>query len=227
MKPTLLLLAPIFLSLHLSAQNLKGRFLLGASTQIAGNTFTENLAPNQVHAGQASTTILKDGREVGSLDSWSFNISPYVGYFVTDGLALGISTGISGTRFESQQTTDTGESFYAIRRQTLHFAPTLRYCFLPNHKLRPYTEARVLFARTTSKIEYALVNPSTDEDAINASYWGMKAGAAWFLHEKVSLDAFFDLLQGGYTRKDNGPQGGSLRYKTSFWGLGLGVSVYL
>ena len=226
MKHTLLL-ALIFLSLHLSAQNLKGCFLLGASTQIVGNTFTENLALNQVHAGQSSTTILKDGREVGSLDSWSFNVSPYIGYFVTDGLALGISAGISGSRFESRQITDTGEFFYANRRQTVHLAPTLRYCFLPNHKLRPYSEGRVLFARTTSKIDYSLPNLSTDKDAVNASYWGLKAGAAWLLHEKVSLDAFFDLLQGGYYREDASSQGGTLRYKTSFWGAGLGVSIYL
>ena len=182
-----------------NAQTSKGSWLIGSTVGLSTGAplnITGPAADN--HAGVSFlNTTLKAGGVKTNLNSTIVSIAPGAGYFVADGLMVGLNANFALQSFEGDN------SSY------LSFTPQLRYYFLQTGKVRPFGEARggVLFVSEPNDTNYT------------TSVFGFRGGVAVFVNEKVGLDILLD-----YTR---GKRGGDVSVTNSVFGVGVGFDIFL
>lgn len=134
----------------------------------------------------------------------TFELTPRVGYFVTDALAVG-----AGLEFS---TTTTKEDEDKLTESGIAFAPFARY-YLPQGL---FGEAEVGFGSNKTKAE-------NEEVKSKIFQWSVGVGYAIFLNDNVALEP---LVSYG-SRTDTNSE--DTKYKDKFSGIGLniGLSVYL
>lgn len=168
----LVVLAGLFTccTLQLTAQTEKGSLLLGGSTNLspasAGFSFSK------------STAKLSNGIDLSDTKSYGLNISPAVGYFVADNLAVGMSLGIGFNGYKSGDNDTEWEN-------TLSFSPYMRYYVPGSGKVKPYGEAGFSFFSTKSAF-------GNDDERSGSRGIGGGLGTAFFFGPKTSLDLFLN-----------------------------------
>jgi Outer membrane protein beta-barrel domain len=190
------------------AQLEKGTFMAGiaSSVHLAGSATGSEL----MSLGYAST-------KYGSSDAYkttTFNLMPRGGYFVIDKLAVGLDVILSTY---TQKSSDDGS------RQTstmIEAAPFVRY-YYPLSKVNLFGEATVGFGTENSKYKYGT---SESNYKYGIFMFGVGAGAAVPIGEKVSFDTMVGYINSTWKDKDDESSG---KEKTSGVLLRMGFIVYL
>lgn len=171
MKKTVYTLALSMLVSSLAmAQTDKGNFLVG--TQL----------------GSLSLGVKQDSKTL------SARLSPIAGYFVANRLAIGIGVPfyVNRTLFNSPGVI---EGVYAVHQIAL--TPFLRYYFeTANPKCKPYVGASAGYLTTTIRQPAIHQNGPAKVKSDDFTY-GFQLGLAYFVSNRVSLDASMNLADGG------------------------------
>lgn len=201
-----ILICTIITSVLLQAQTEKGTILLGTTTSLVGATFS--LLPestNNAGISFGSTKFKSDSFESESEGVTAFNLAPKVGFFVVDGVLIGIDLGFAYLKGENDDDPVTG----------INFGPFFRYYF-STANFRPFAQAQIGIGQVS-------FGPD-DNDKTNILNYGGGVGGAIFVGEKVAIDlmAAFNHQQG----KDKG-NSNNAKSIANLFGLVVGVSVFL
>ncbi|BFP41015.1 hypothetical protein FGF1_18600 [Flavobacteriaceae bacterium GF1] len=218
MKKTVFLIAAtlFFASNHLFAQIEKGRTLIAISSALGNNGGDTGLS-------FASTKTKSDDFESDGTNGFNFNLSPRLGYFVTNDLVVGLELTYSFLRFENPGLQGFGGS--ETKSNQYSGGPFIRYYF-KGEKIRPIIEGGLSFGRTNDTIEGG--NPVDGGDlefSSNLFSFGGGAGLAVSLGNHVSFDALLVYLNSQVKPADNNDN--NLRSIVSSFSLRLGFSIYL
>lgn len=154
-----------------------------------------------------------DSGDVGKTTNLDF--SPQIGFFVADGLALGIEIPIS---YSSEK--DEDENKY--NSTSMAFAPFLKYYF-GSGNIKPYFQGE--FGIGNLNMKYEPASGTSDDASAGMFLYQVGGGIGVFLNEKVSLD--FGL---GYSSVSIKPdEDNDINYQniSSGFGLGIGIVVIL
>jgi outer membrane protein len=190
-----------------NAQTNKGRIMVGASST--------------VNLGVSDTEYVNNaGVESDSYKSTYLNISPKVGYFVIDNLAVGADIYISSN------TNKYSDNTKYITRQ-LSFGPFGRYYF-PMDKFMPFVELNSSFGTRKTK-NVTNIPANNNERKAGIISFGAYAGVAMPLGDRVTFDVMAGYNHITYTNKYVSETGGSsstTKDKTGTIGLELGFVVF-
>ncbi|MCF6223439.1 MAG: hypothetical protein L3J34_06890 [Flavobacteriaceae bacterium] len=176
MKKTILVISILFLSINIKAQITKGYWMLG---------------------GNGSFSYYDAKRDNSNTDpTWNVVVSPNIGYFVIDKLAVGSYTTFS---FRGNN-----------NRYFLSLSPFLRYYFLnPDKKINFFTEVSF-----TNSIRFIKNNENT------LSYgYNIKPGLIYFLNSSVALEASLKYYYG------KAPDANNLISNGLIFGIGLQIHL--
>ena len=167
-----------------------------------------------ISSSKLSNSIIEDVRRL------SFSLTPRVGYFITDGLAIGLEAsfrlsrekvdyiGNGGAVFPNVQGLDdqiTNTSTYAL-------GPFVRYYF----KNGIYAEAGIGYSRQNTDYEDELQNLEIETEFFS---YEIGAGYALFFNNSVSLEPFLSYQFESQTQNEN-------ETDTSGLNLGVGFTFY-
>jgi outer membrane protein len=194
MKKLLLAAFAVFAFTSVDAQTEKGNWVFGGNTSLS---FASTKAKVEV-----------DGNEVdGDLTSTVFSVTPSVGYFVIDNLAVGLDLSFTSNKNDNGDTDVTTSSFSVL--------PMGTYFFDAGESFKPYVGAGV-----------GLISTSSGDEDINKSS-GLairgKGGVAYFLNESIALDFSVQYLNSSQKNKENS----DVVTKNSSFGVGFGFSIFL
>ena len=160
-----------------------------------------------------SSKIKMDGDSEDEGKSSNFEFSPQLGYFVSDGFALGVELPITS----NSQTDEDNDKYTST---SLAFAPFARYYF-GTGKAKPYLHGSVGFGSMNMKYK---PNMGTSNDSSGSLFlYQISGGIAVFLNEKLSLD--FEL---GYTSATMKPkEDNSVNYRSVTSGIGAGIGFVI
>lgn len=197
----------LFLPLAWS-QTEKGVYMLGGSTNLLGGY--SGIQPNQLALGFGNSSS-----DVFDYKYTNINIASNGGFFVADGLMLGLNIGI----FYNKSTSEINypdpipDEEIDTKFTNLTLTPLVRYYLNGGNKLQYFGEARAGVA--LQKLD--------DNDADNQLLFGGKVGIAYFLNNKVAVDVFFDYTGGASESEVNGV---SVKEFDSFLGFGVAFDVF-
>ncbi len=165
MKKYYLFLIPFLFALALtaSAQTQKGALLLGGAGSF-------NFEKNFLKQYQAS-------------------LSPRVGYFVANNLAVGLGLEMTYSKIKSDQYNRYGYPPYHIRSLSAGISPFVRY-YIGNSSTRFFAQAAPSFSRSWSN--RTVTSEQTISDATNFISASGGVGVVHFITEQVGLEAFLD-----------------------------------
>ncbi|WP_426278052.1 OmpW family outer membrane protein [Chryseobacterium sp. S-02] len=154
-----------------NAQMTKGDWVISGNTGLGFNT-------------QSSTAKANGESESGPKTS-QFSITPSVGYFVMDGLAVGIDLG-----FDNQTTKFDGDKVTFTKFSVM---PTATYYFNTGSKFFPFVGAGIGYASAKTKYSYSgpigdpllLSDVDTTEDGLT---WKAKAGVTYMATQSLGIN---------------------------------------
>lgn len=215
-KISIITLALILVSSGLlSAQTTKGKFLIGEFTNVS---LTGNGTRTSMNLGWSTHKTKSDSRDDDNSDpgkEFSLNLTPRVGYFVIDNLAVGLDITLAYTH------TKGNNGQYVSNTTRFGTGPFLRY-YIPTQKLLPFAEANYSIGSDKNVWEY---DSSDGERIIKVQQYGFGIGLGVPLGEKIS----FDMLIGyqSYIYKEKEDNEDNLRFIVGTIGLKLGITVIL
>ncbi|MBR8534372.1 outer membrane beta-barrel protein [Carboxylicivirga sediminis] len=187
-KILLIVLMMAGVAINLSAQTEKGKvFIMGSSDLSLTST---------------TMTLEYDGEEIGDADLSSFNFTPTIGYFVADGLAMGLSFNIENSKQDD------------ITSNSLLVGPMARY-YIGSSNVKPFVQAGYYFGSQTEEND-------VDESKAKATAWDIGGGAAAFINEFASID--FSLGYGGGTVTSKEDE--KMKLKVKGLAVNVGFSLY-
>lgn len=143
----------------------KGNWIIGGST---------NLGFNSNKATQKSGDYSVDGQK-----TTTFNVTPTVGYFVIDNLAVGLNLGYEVQKqdasYDFNQTAKLTNTVFSV-------IPSVTYFIEADSKAFPYISAGAGYAAIKTKVA------STETQNDNYFVWGGKAGLAYFITPSIAID---------------------------------------
>jgi len=143
----------------------KGNWIIGGST---------NLGFNSNKATQKSGDYSVDGQK-----TTTFNVTPTVGYFVIDNLAVGLNLGYEVQKqdasYDFNQTAKVTNTVFSV-------IPSVTYFIEADSKAFPYISAGAGYAAIKTKVA------STETQNDNFFVWGGKAGLAYFITPSIAID---------------------------------------
>lgn len=143
----------------------KGNWIIGGST---------NLGFNSNKVTQKSGDYSVDGQK-----TTTFNITPTVGYFVIDNLAVGLNLGYEVQKqdasYDFNQTAKVTNTVFSV-------IPSVTYFIEADSKAFPYISAGAGYAAIKTKVA------STETQNDNYFVWGGKAGLAYFITPSIAID---------------------------------------
>lgn len=191
------------LVLSLNAQTGAGKFLLGGSSSMAFSSSTQKFKTDD-----------DDGTD-GKLTQ--FSLTPQAGYFVIDGLAVGLQLELDAYSYKDD------EDDYSYKSSAIMFSPFLRY-YYGTAPFKPFAE--VALGVGTQKIkEPDYFDGGTQTSTTGLLGFQFKVGAAYFLNDMVSLDAGI-----GFARATSKPkEDNDVNYRDIASGIGFefGVTIVL
>ena len=197
----------VLISLVVSAQTTKGSFMIGGNGSLSFNNNDRT-----------------DGN--GNPRSFSFSLSPTVGYFPLKnfvfGLSLPFDVSWSKSSFNTSPPTKNTGNGYSISA-----APFVRY-YIPIKKLFIVTQAA--YGWSYSKSEFKTTETATgivtysDEITLKSKYYSLSAGPAFFLNPYTSIE-----LLAIYQHQDweSTTTTSNLPYNRSSWYVSVGFQIYL
>ncbi|MDY3338596.1 outer membrane beta-barrel protein [Riemerella anatipestifer] len=135
----------------MNAQTEKGSWVVEGKTNLGFNS--------------VSTKVKYDGKSYDAGKVSTFNISPSVGYFVMDNLALGLEF-----NFLSSKEGNSSSS-------TLSFLPNATYYFSTGSQFRPYLGVGVGYGSNT-----------TGDVSVGGLAWGVKGGGVYMLNKTAGIN---------------------------------------
>lgn len=160
------------------AQTEKGAFSLGTTTNLVG--IFSGAQPNQISLGFGTNKVDK----YLEAKYTNFNLSFNAGYFVANGLMLGLDLQGWNTnntvklKDESGRVIEETEDTYT----SIGLTPKARLYLNRDRKLQFFGELR----------GGLVIQKLNDEDSDTGALLGAKGGGAYFVNPKVALDFFFD-----------------------------------
>lgn len=143
----------------------KGNWIIGGST---------NLGFNSNKATQKSGNYSVDGQK-----TTNFYVTPTVGYFVIDNLAVGLNLGYEVQKYDAlydyNQTSKVTNTVFSV-------IPSVTYFIEADSKAFPYISAGAGYAAVKTKVA------STETQNDNFFVWGGKAGLAYFITPNIAID---------------------------------------
>lgn len=194
MKKLLLFAAITFLSYTVNAQTEKGKWIISGSTSISYAT--------------TNLTLELDGEEISDDTKGSvFSLTPSVGYFVINNLAVGLDLSFASTNNDNGTTDVTTSSFSSIIGGT--------YYFEAGDKFKPFVGLGAGLITTSSG----------DDDALKSNGLALRGrgGLAYFVNQSLSIDFSVLYLNTNQKNKENS----DLVSKNSSIAVGLGFSLFL
>ncbi len=168
------------------AQTTRGTWHIGSSfgtsPALSGMNILYSPYNSNVQGGVSNITLQStpDGGTKQTTKLRSLGISGNMGYFIKDGVMLGLDVGASGT------VVGLGEED-KVKISTLSAAPKVRYYFNNTAKVRPFAEASVGLLR--SKLDFGDGGLGLGEKITNnGSLWALRGGVGVFLRENIALD---------------------------------------
>lgn len=143
----------------------------------------------------------------------SFNVNPEVGFFVSNGFALGLSLDLNTETQKSDQNSNVNKSINTE--------------YLLGPFIRVYTKGGVFFSGNYSfgkSISENTYSGGSIKREDNASQWKLGLGYAAFLNENVALEP--SISYQAYTLKED-DDGSEFTYRKGQMVIGLGLSIYL
>ncbi|MCU4164403.1 outer membrane beta-barrel protein [Carboxylicivirga caseinilyticus] len=192
MKKVFFIVAFLAINLSSFAQTEKGKIIMSGTSDLGLSSTTTKFE----YDGESYSDDIK---------STQFNITPSLGYFVIDNLALGLSIDFESTKQKVSSDSYTSNS--------LLFGPFARY-YVGSGNIKPYIQGDFLFGNQKSKYDYSGVNMS-GESKNNVSAWDLGVGLGFFLNDFISLD--LGLGYGSITMSD----GDNSKDKTIISGVAL------
>jgi len=150
-----------------NAQMTKGDWVVSGNTGFGFNNVTTT-----VKAGGESA----DGPKVST-----FSITPSVGYFVIDKLAVGIDLGLTSATTKYEGTKATTTSFSVM--------PTATYYFANDSKFVPFLGAGIGYASVKNKGEMNVLGVSaSDETTTDGLAWKVKGGVTYMATQSLGIN---------------------------------------
>lgn len=155
-----------------------------------------------------------DNGETDGNKTLSIEFAPQAGYFVMDGLAVGIALPIS---FDSEKNPNNDKN----KVTSLAIAPFARYYFSTTN-IKPYLQAAVGFgsAKYTDEPDGA----EATDTKLSVFLYDLGAGVGIFLNDKVSIDV--GASYSSYIMKPKEDNPSNVKMITSGFGLNLGFSIF-
>ncbi len=194
MKKLLLFVTIAFLSYTVNAQTEKGKWIISGSTSISYAT--------------TNLTLEFEGEEISDDTKGSiFSLTPSVGYFVINNLAVGLDLSFASTNNDNGTTDVTTSSFSSILGGT--------YYFEAGDKFKPFVGLGAGLITTSSG----------DDDALKSNGLALRGrgGLAYFVNQSLSIDFSVLYLNTNQKNKENS----DLVSKNSSIAVGLGFSLFL
>ena len=198
----LLLVGALALFGAMHAQTEKGSWVVSGKTGLAFNS--------------VNTKYTVQGKDFDGPKVNNFNITPSVGYFVMDDLAIGLDLG-----FTSTKTTFKNETVgvnYEEKTSLFTLLPNATYYFATGSNFRPYLGAGVGYGSLTSTDFYN--EKATTKGGLA---WGAKGGFVYLLNSTVGLD--LGVGYNDFTTKDT-VEGTEIKSNASGIGVNAGISVF-
>ena len=171
MKKNIVIIALAFLSLQSYAQTKKNNLMIGGNIGYS-STKTSSL----------------------NVKNTTLNISPTVGYFVGDNLAVGVNLNYSQEKFAS------------ITQSLFSFGPFARYYFGEHDKLKPFGQIGLGLFSGNHQVNF-------NNTKITGSSYHIGLGTAYFLTKNVALEG---MLQYQKTNPKEGSNSNILALKIGF-----------
>lgn len=195
------------------AQTKKGNVLLGLSPVISMSSYGSDM-------GFLSFSTIKyknDNTDVDGNKMTNIGLTPKVGFFVIDNLAIGLDVNVLYGTEKSKGTLGDSKSTSTY----LAAGPFIRY-YIPLEKVIPFIELNSSFGQSVYKSDY---NSETFDNKVNITSLGGFVGLAIPIGEMISFD-----IAGGYNSqilKD--PEDNPLNARTVLgtFGFRFGVVVFL
>jgi outer membrane protein len=187
--------------ISLKGQTEQGNVLLGGETKLNFTSMNSKWKTDDDNGEYGKTTNLE--------------LSPQIGFFVADGLALGVELPVM---YSSEK--DEDDDKYSTT--SFAFAPFLRYYFGTSN-VKPYFHGAVGLG--SMKMKFDPASGSSADASARMFLYELGGGLGIFLNDKVSLDIGL-----GYASVSLKPtEDNDVNYKdiTSGFGLGIGIVVVL
>ncbi|MBB6611715.1 outer membrane beta-barrel protein [Pontibacter sp. Tf4] len=169
--------------------------------------------------GYSKTT--QDDNASQEVDQTTFNLSPSVGYFIQDGLELGIGLGFNQTSNGILVPDGWGMSEYEMKTNLFSFNPYIRKYFMVSDKVAFTGSATAGFSTGSSSI--SLDGGREYKSEVSGFQVAVVPGLSFFPTEKIGITAAFGSL--GYSELSSKPEEGDDKTTSSTVGLNLNAST--
>lgn len=187
--------------LSLGAQTGAGKILLGGSSSFSFGAYT-NKYKSDLGDGTAGKGI-------------SMSFAPQAGFFVMDGLAVGLQLNLMLDSYKPDGAND------RYNNTLMMAGPFVKY-YYGTSQLKPFAEAAVAFGANKEKWP---TSGGTETFTTNIFGFGFGVGAAYFINDNVSFDLGLSFQNVSYKDKDSNPE--NEKDITSTFGLDFGISIVL
>ena len=189
----------------MNAQTEKGSWVVGGSTTLGFNS----LKTEYKYDGDT-----EDGPTVST-----FALTPSVGYFVMDNLAIGLDLGFTSIKTKEESEGWNNET----TASTLALLPTATYYFKGSSNILPYLGAGVGYGSTNIKYKETYLGESdSDEDSYGGLAYKAKGGIVFLLNSNVGLDLGLSYVAtNGKLDSDN-----DVKVNSGGFGANVGFSVF-
>ncbi|ASW73371.1 membrane protein [Chryseobacterium piperi] len=186
-----------------NAQMTKGDWVISGNTGLGFNN--------------VSTTIKVAGQSVDGPKVNTFSVSPSVGYFVIDKLAVGIDLGFltATTKFQGIKATTTNFSVM----------PTATYYFVNDSKFVPFLGAGIGYSSVKNKGNADIMGVSaSDETTTDGLAWKVKGGVTYMATQSLGVN-----LGVSYDQFSNKEKYMNMDVKTNVktFGVNVGISYFI
>lgn len=200
----------------LSAQTNKGRILIGASS--AFNVIGDGGETIGLGYSSIKEKSDADGFEEQDPDKrLSVNLSPKIGYFIMNNLALGVDLNAAFTNHVYGYDGD------KHKQTQISAGPMVRY-YLPISKLLPFVEVGGSYGSVSSVYKFNNSIRDDFEEKGSLMSFGGGLGFAAPLGEKVTFDVLANYTSLTYTSKDDNDDNERTNFGTL--GLKIGLSIF-
>ena len=183
-----------------NAQTEKGSWVISGSTTLGFNS--------------VSTKYKVDGNTIDGPKISTFTITPSVGYFVIDKLAVGLDLGFTSMTTKLAE----GPYNYKSTKSTFSILPTATYYFKSDSKFMPYLGAGLGYGSTKTKED------GEDSYTVDGFSWKAKGGIAYLITDKVAVDLGLSFNQ--FSNKES-EYGYDIKTKINTFGVSAGFSIFL
>lgn len=186
-----------------NAQMTKGDWVISGNTGFGFNN--------------VSTTVKAEGQSADGPKVSTFSLTPSVGYFVIDKLAVGIDLGLASatTKYEGAKSTTT--SFSVM--------PTATYYFTNDSKFVPFLGAGIGYASVKNKGEVNFMGlSSSDETTTDGLAWKVKGGVTYMATQSLGINLGVSYDQ--FSNKET-YMGTDVKTHVKTFGVNVGFSYFI